>query len=80
MTCYNQVLYDTLAYYILGYIALQYRMNMFSFPAFFRFLTTKGAFSPDPQSFSPHEISKFRVCHETLRDSSAFRVCPPPVY
>ena len=29
------------------------------------FFTTKGAFSPDPLSFSPHEISKFRVRHET---------------
>ena len=35
------------------------------FPSAFHFSPTKGAFSQDPLSFSPHDISKFRVRHET---------------
>ena len=34
-------------------------------PSIFHFFHTKGAFSPDPLSFFPHGISKFRVRHET---------------
>ena len=29
------------------------------------FTVTKGAFFSDPLSFSPHDITKFRVRHET---------------
>ena len=42
------------------------RERIFFFPpAFFTFFH-KGAFPPDPLSFSPRDISKFRVCHETF--------------
>ena len=37
------------------------------FPGVIHFFPTGGAFSPDPLSFSPHDISKFRVRHETRR-------------
>ena len=33
----------------------------------FLLFPTKGEFFPDPLSFSPHDISEFRVCHETRR-------------
>ena len=33
----------------------------------FHFFPTEGAFSPDPLSFPPHDISKFRERHETRR-------------
>ena len=41
--------------------------GIFFFPSVFQIFTTKGAFSPEPLSFSPHHISKFRVRHETRR-------------
>ena len=42
-------------------------------PIGFHYFPTKGAFSLDPLSFSPHDISKFRVCHAAFK----FRVWPP---
>ena len=37
--------------------------NVFVFPNVFHLFSTKYSFFPDPISFSPHYISKFRVCH-----------------
>ena len=51
--------------YVRGIYISIYLSIYIIFPSAFHFSPTKGAFSQDPLSFSPHDISKFRVRHET---------------
>ena len=51
-------------------------MNIYLFPSIFHFFPTKGTFSPDTPSFSPHAISKFR---NIMKLTAGFKVCPPSV-